>query len=383
MSESQQGMNPNTPVTSEPVTAQVDQGGSVSFEAMERITEEQIKESKKPAKEKASEEPKLEAKEKEKSPEAKLEGAKKEQVEEEKKASPEKAGEEQKASSQDTSMVEVTIDGKKTQVPLQELINQYSGKVAWDKKFTDLDKERKSFQAEKQRLDSQVKDFFEKSEKDPKSAIKALAEMAGENPVKFMRDLRERLIPELVKYAEMSEAERRAADLAEENEYLKTRAETESRKLQEQQTKQELLEQVESIQKAHNLSFEQVKGLYTEIAEILPEDQITPEKLGEYHVLKGKFNQVNSVLEATDPKLVEDTALVGDLVNYLMDNPELTDADLADIVEQAFGKRASTKALKKKVEAAAKSEGLSANPEKSSITSTKNPGSDPLSFEDL
>ena len=43
----------------------------------------------------------------------------------------------------------VKVDGKSEEVPLQELINNYSGKTAWDKKFTEIGKEKKEVQFEK------------------------------------------------------------------------------------------------------------------------------------------------------------------------------------------------------------------------------------------
>ena len=42
------------------------------------------------------------------------------------------------------STMPVKIDGKVEEVPVQELINNYSGKTAWDKKFTEIGKEKKT-----------------------------------------------------------------------------------------------------------------------------------------------------------------------------------------------------------------------------------------------
>jgi hypothetical protein len=51
------------------------------------------------------------------------------------------------------------VDGEEVEIPLQELLNNYSGKQAWDKRFSELDVERKEYQKERDIVERYVEDF--------------------------------------------------------------------------------------------------------------------------------------------------------------------------------------------------------------------------------
>ena len=57
-----------------------------------------------------------------------------------------------------TAELPIKVDGEKTSVSLQDLMSNYAGKVAYDKRFNDLNKERQQFKSE-ERAHKQEMDF--------------------------------------------------------------------------------------------------------------------------------------------------------------------------------------------------------------------------------
>lgn len=103
------------------------------------------------------------------------------------------------------SVVSVVVDGKKEEVPLQELINNYSGKVGYDRKFSELAAEKKAHEKTVAAMDSMVKNLFEKAQKNPEDAWDFLAELTGKDPVEFKADLLRKQRAEALRLAEMSD----------------------------------------------------------------------------------------------------------------------------------------------------------------------------------
>ena len=101
----------------------------------------------------------------------------------------------------------VKVDGQTLDVPVQELINNYSGKTAWDKKFTEIGKEKKSLEFEKNQISAQKKELVDHvnnallplkdKSKNPLDSLMYLVEMSGEDPYNAYRRIIEANLEEL------------------------------------------------------------------------------------------------------------------------------------------------------------------------------------------
>jgi len=87
--------------------------------------------------------------------------------------------------------IPVKIDGTIQSVPIQSLINNYSGKQTWDKKFSELDTDRQDFIGRVKNLDGFIQNIFDKSTKIEESEnkvaasfeiMKMIAQLAGKDP---------------------------------------------------------------------------------------------------------------------------------------------------------------------------------------------------------
>jgi hypothetical protein len=63
--------------------------------------------------------------------------------------------------------LQVTVDGKPAEVSLSDLASEFAGKTNWGKKYQELDTERKTFQAERQDLQTGVDKLVNLSKDDP------------------------------------------------------------------------------------------------------------------------------------------------------------------------------------------------------------------------
>lgn len=231
------------------------------------------------------------------------------------------------------------VDGEETEIPLQELLNNYSGKVAWDKRFSELDKERKEYQTERSTVERYINDFAKLAQGNDKlAAMEYLAQFAGVNPLEFKKQLREQVLEKYSDYNNLSEVERKALDLEEENMYYKRTKESEQQQLVEQQSRQELQQQIEAIQETHQLTEDDLVTAFKELDESGFEGEITPQILEKYIVNKNAYFNAKSHIEAIDSNLIQEhDGIVEEVADILLSNPELDENDIREILDTAFG----------------------------------------------
>lgn len=168
----------------------------------------------------------------------------------------------------------VKIDGQEVTVKASDLFGNYSGKVAWDKRFNDLNVQKRGYMADMNRLEavkSKVRSMFE--EKDPNARLFKLAEISGVSPVDFRKNFFDQMIPEVEKYLLMSDDERKARDLEFENQYLKYQADAAQRSLTDQQAQVELEKKVKTLTRQAGVSEEQFRSTLEEMLSSITDDR--------------------------------------------------------------------------------------------------------------
>lgn len=229
------------------------------------------------------------------------------------------------------------VDGEPVEIPLQELLNNYSGKQAWDKRFSELDVERKEYQKERDLVERYVNDFAKLAAGDDKmAAMEYLAEFAGVNPVEFRRQLREQVLEKYGTYSQMSEIERKALDQEEELSYHRKLQESENSKAEEQKAVQELQNRLDAIQETHNISEDELKAAYDELSGDY-DGEITPEVLEKYVVNRNAWFSAKSAVSEVAPELIEQEGFVEDIADIVLSNPDLDADDIAEIISEFAG----------------------------------------------
>lgn len=277
-------------------------------------------------------------------------------------------------------MIEVTVDGKKQSVSIDDLRNQYSGKMGWDKKFSELDRERKGFSKEREEIVTEISTFFSLSQTDPKKAIYYLAERSGQNPHEFFSQMRNGLVPEIQRWGQLTPEQREVENLKEQNAFLQSKTQSEQSRRTAQESLQALDTKVTEVSTKLGIDRNTFKSVYEEIVatgKVAP-DQITPEYVADYYKVTQSFNKAEAALESISPELKSNREAVQALVSVIEGNPDFTAEDIAEIARSTIGAQVAAKSVNRKIQ---KNSSGAASPKSNSRP--KNPNNEPVNFDDL
>ena len=380
-------INPNVAVT-ETAPVEANGGDAVTFDELDVLT------SKKPTKEPKEKEVKEEKPKDLTSDENK--GKKdvkpeKKDGEEEKPKAKEKGKEEKPEledagdDQEDSKPIKVKVNGKEESVTLKDLKANYSGKVAWDKKFTELDKQNKEIRANNEKLEksaARIRETFQ--EPDPQIRMFKLAELAGADPVEFFKKMTEDNIKHLEKWQSMSDDERRAEMLEYEKSYYKHQLETQNKATKAKQDQESLVAQIAELRATHELSEDEFSKAYNDVktavkaGKIKPEE-LTPEFVVEIAQKERLFDSISNSMKTLKHDFSEQQ--LSEKIFHLTQDAFLNGlkpSDMAELVDQVYGVKRARQVVKEKTEA--RNEFLTG---KKPVSSFKEPKESPLFFDDL
>jgi len=247
------------------------------------------------------------------------------------------------------------VSDQDVDVPLKELLSNYSGKTAWDKKFSELNQERQTYKHERSQIESRIKSIMEAQ--DPEERFYKMAEMAGKSPVEVRRKFLEENMNLLEKFYSMSDDEKKADELQFENKFLKSKAESfENERVLTEQTKV-LSQRVNQVSQKYGITEDDLGRAYQELNSLqqqgkFPQDiPLTPEFLGEA-IRKLKYRDIASQkiqslgLDWAPEVQTKELNKLADLA-FIQD---LDPADLSDIVDSLWGSKMAKKVLKDKAQ---------------------------------
>lgn len=248
----------------------------------------------------------------------------------------------------ESELVEVKIDGEVQKVPLEELKNNYSGKVAWDKKFSELDLQRKEVVAERDGLQADINAVNEYvTELGNKmrnvSMMDGLYEIAALNnigPHVVKQALIKEILPEINRMAEMNEdqinLEFSKADL----EYQKSMQQREAEKMRSQQAQAELQSQINSVLSERGIEMDEYKEAESFLnARKDQVGEVTPELVGDYVLFSKAESRAENLLNEFDSgKHVQNDEVFNGVIDMLLQNPDFSDADVNEILTDVLGK---------------------------------------------
>lgn len=204
--------------------------------------------------------------------------------------------------------VRVKVDGEFQEVPVQDLINNYSGKVAYDKKFTELGQQRKELENINTEV-TKTKDFLKETldtilkkiddpEADPYDALTFLVEKSGKDPYTVWRRNLEANLETIEKVLEMDPAERKAFFLEKKDEFRTKSDAARMEAYQKEQAFSQAIQKVDSLRQAHGVSEEQYLNALDELeADGQDLSKLSDEQIVDYASLKPHLDKVQDVLE--------------------------------------------------------------------------------------
>lgn len=248
------------------------------------------------------------------------------------------------------SLVPVKINGVEQMVQIKDLMGNYSGKVAYDKKFTELSKNEKAQKIHEMKLRQAadtVRGIFQ--EPDHIKRMFKMAEAAGVDPVQFREQFLSDNINLLEKWQNMSEAERDADAKDFQAKYYKQRADTLEGSMRQQQTQRELEAKLSTLRASHNVSDEEFSNQAAQVEQAIAEGYLDKSKATPEYVIETL--QKERLWKAVDESLKNLNLPWSDQernqkIFKLVDDAHKNDfkpEEMADMVSEVWGQKKITK----------------------------------------
>lgn len=236
-------------------------------------------------------------------------------------------------------VIKVKVNGEEQDVTLDELKKNYSGKVAYDKKFSELDKERKQFIKEKSQIESYVNEFRQiATSQNMVEATKFLGQITGKAPHIVVEEMIKALQPEIERRYGLTQEELSYEQKLADAQYKAEQLENKSKQFEKQQFESNLLSKIDQIMEEKSIPVEEWDKAVLELDARLPKDQeLTPELVAEYVVFDRAVSKSSSLLENFQSGTLKGNTKVQEtLREIILDNPDFTDEDLVGILNNSF-----------------------------------------------
>jgi hypothetical protein len=258
------------------------------------------------------------------------------------------------------ALVPVIIDGKKVEVPLQELRNEYSGKQYAQKQLDVVNQEKQRLQSTQKTLQEQVSKYQSVAQKindiasdvdqNPKEAFKIFLDAFGFDTYDLEERMMKHDLHELSSLLQMSDVERKAYLLEKKNSHLQSQAEKRKQLEAESVQANTYRQKVDSLRKSFGVSEAQYVDAYEELlGKGYKEDQISESNIVEWAATKPHRPAVTELLKPYEDDFSDDVygELAWTLAMYLAKG-EATKETLQKHLQDVYGVPTIVKDLNEK-----------------------------------
>jgi hypothetical protein len=287
---------------------------------------------------------------------------------------------------------EAKVDGKPTKATLKQLLDDFSGRTAWQSRFGELSKKQKEVeksdfevQAKNRKIVDTLKEISELSS-NPVAVAYKIAELTGQDGANYWKQIEQGLQKSVLEFMKMTPEERQAFEAKQEAEFYKGQFSKQKEEKNQEQSRREMQLRVEQLLESSGIEATEYENALTQIESLIDANpqamgidkkQITPEFVLSYHKNLKMLTDLDSVLGSFE--LPEKTLafLKEELREMWAKSPDLTADEIKEIIKEVYGKTPKS-ALKVKAEKADKvSSGTS------KTRSMVSPQNEPLTFDDL
>ncbi len=248
------------------------------------------------------------------------------------------------------AVLTVKVDGKDHPVSLRELQSHFSGKVSWDKKFSELAKEKQAFQQKFQTAAEKIEQIF--GEQDPELRFFHMAELAGQDPVQVRRKFLDDNIKLLESWYSMSDDEKEADLLKYENRILKHQQESKQKEEQRRQTQAGLQKQIADLGKTHQISDEEFWSRYDELKALKQEgklqENLSPQFVAETILRNRLWDAAADIIDNSQLSHEKRGEALFDLVELCFAQG-LGPAQIREMADELWGQKARSTVVEQKV----------------------------------
>lgn len=275
--------------------------------------------------------------------------------------------------------VQVTIAGKVEEFTVQDLVNEFSGKTDYSRKYQQLDtekktleKERGSFHNEKQELNDAVDKLYQLAvtESKPIDAIAMLTDLLGGDAVKIVSDLQTKMFAQFEEESKLTPEQRNLKWANQRNDLLQKKIEDNKQAEAKKTTQSEIAKRVEAVKSQYKIDDARFNDVYQTLVKSGAKE-VTPEVVGQVHDSWAKMDKIDEIAKEIG---VSDEKAIQSLYKNCLN---LNEAQLRKVIAEVYGGKPKKKSsLEEKIE---KNNGGQQAPKKQQSSSN----SQELFFSDL
>ncbi|RLA65479.1 MAG: hypothetical protein DRQ88_09365 [Epsilonproteobacteria bacterium] len=192
-----------------------------------------------------------------------------------------------------------------------------------------------------------IGELLDDKEGNPMDAIYYLLDMTGRNRNDYQRKILHHHLEEVESLQMMSDSERKAYFLEQENEYLKERHETSESSVREIEEQKSFVDNMTRQREAQGISEDEFIDAYKDLVNSgETESDLTPETVIQYAKFLPVVIEAEEIVEGFDPDLLDDDEVVRAVADSIVEDPEITKEELIEILEYSFGKMGGETAIK-------------------------------------
>ena len=261
---------------------------------------------------------------------------------------------------QEDAVIDWKVDGKQTPVALKDLLANYSGKVAWEKRFNEVAEQRKqfaeisrSFESEKARHSAVINDMHKAaSEGRTFDAVTAMLKLTGTkaSPREYIANLRNGLMKQAEEMSKLTPEQRQIFEEREELAYQKSEISLDRQQREQEQADRAFQSRVVKAIGSVNSTVDEYVSTRDFLLEQGPKllgnawnpKDVTPEYIANHIRDVRDHRTAKEALDAVDPELVKNETVWKQAVEFLRSNPGWTADDLKDIYREATKTKRAT-----------------------------------------
>lgn len=254
----------------------------------------------------------------------------------------------------DDQKIKVKVDGEEQEITLKEYKNGISGQKAIQKRFNEVDNERKSLQAEIDNINKYVAELGNTMKNvSMVEGLNKIAELNGIAPHQVEQALIKELLPRIQELQGMDEQQRELQYKQKELEYKEKQLESESNLSAQKQAQAELQSNISRAREAHAISDDEWNDAFKYLDKNLdPSEEITIDLVSQKVLFDRAGAKTQEVLKSFDDgKYLQDQEINRTLHEIILDNPDFDDQDLKDILSSAYGESQQKKVEEDLIEA--------------------------------
>lgn len=246
--------------------------------------------------------------------------------------------------------VKVKVKGKNEFVTIEELKSDYSGRKAWSEEISAAKEKQENAEYQTQKLQEEkgvlighlekIAQMIDDPEKNPLEAFNYLLDITGRDVQTYNKRVFDFMESQIDEMSHMDDVEKELYWTKKKMEAINSNQAAKAESLKQEEAHRELIARVDRLRESQGVSEAQYVEAHGELVKLgLDANQITPEQVVEYSIVKPFVERAESLVEPYMEELgdTEIDNLITEVSSILRKRPDISDEDALSIAARMMG----------------------------------------------